>query len=66
MKNRSRRLQAEFDDVRELANDCIDDMIKNSFNEGGAGPFREQRLVIGDNLAGKRTERPYIPVSLLL
>ena len=66
MQNRARRLQAEFNDVRELANDCVDDMIKNSFKEGGAGPFREQRLLIGDNLAEKRTERPYVPVSLFL
>ncbi|KAE9556265.1 hypothetical protein FO519_000448 [Halicephalobus sp. NKZ332] len=61
MKNRARRLQMEFNDVREVTNDCIDDMIKNSFNEGGAGPLREQRLVIGDDLTEKKTERPYIP-----
>lgn len=65
LKNRTKKLQAEFTKVRDYAEGCVSDIFRNSFEEDGAGQMRAQKFLICEPLSEVKTQKPYIPVSFI-
>uniref|UniRef100_A0AC34QMD4 Uncharacterized protein n=1 Tax=Panagrolaimus sp. JU765 TaxID=591449 RepID=A0AC34QMD4_9BILA len=61
LRARTRKLEAEFTKVRDYAEGCVDDIMRNSFERNGAGRMRAQKFVISESLTEVRKEKPYIP-----